>query len=102
MDGVNICWFIDNLDQHHKVLLLLGGLCLPFDNVTDMLINRFIGVAVGFVLKGYQKSMAKEKVTLFNNTIIYSSSYQSFKELLDHLSAATSQQNNSYFHTLFI
>ena len=33
-DGVNICQFIDNLDRHHKVvLLLLGGLCLPFDNV---------------------------------------------------------------------
>ena len=33
-DGVNICQFIDNLDRHHKVVLLLGGLCLPFDNVT--------------------------------------------------------------------
>ena len=33
-DGVNICQFIDNLDRHHKVLLLLGGLCLPFENVT--------------------------------------------------------------------
>ena len=29
-DGVSICRFIDNLDRHHKVLLL----CLPFDNVT--------------------------------------------------------------------
>ena len=27
-DGVNIFKFIDNLDRHHKVLLLLGGLCL--------------------------------------------------------------------------
>ena len=26
-DGVNICQFIDNLDRHQKVLLLLGGLC---------------------------------------------------------------------------
>ena len=41
-DGVNICQFIDNLDRHHKVLLLLGGLCLPFDNVTNTLIKRFI------------------------------------------------------------
>ena len=24
-DGINICQFIDNLDRHHKVLLLLGG-----------------------------------------------------------------------------
>ena len=46
-DGVNICKFIDNLDRHHKVLLLLGGLCLPFDNVTNTLIKRFIAAAVG-------------------------------------------------------
>ena len=32
-DGANTCQFIDNLDRHHKVLLLLGGHCLPFDNV---------------------------------------------------------------------
>ena len=46
-DGVNICQFIDNLDRHHKVLLLLGGLCLPFDNVTNTLIKRFIAAAIG-------------------------------------------------------
>ena len=34
-DGVNFCQFIDNSDRHHKVLLLLGGLCLPFDNETN-------------------------------------------------------------------
>ena len=38
-NGVNICQFIDNLDRHHKVVLLLGGLCLPFDNVTNTLIK---------------------------------------------------------------
>ena len=41
-NGVNICRFIDNLDGHHKVLLLLEGLCLPFDNVTNTLIKRLI------------------------------------------------------------
>ena len=41
-DGVSICQFIDNLDHHHKVVLLLGGLCLPFDIVTNTLIKRFI------------------------------------------------------------
>ena len=46
-DGVNICRFIDNLDRHHKVLLLLGGLYLPFDNVTNTLIKRSIAAAVG-------------------------------------------------------
>ena len=25
-DGVNICQFIDNVDRHHKVLLLLGAI----------------------------------------------------------------------------
>ena len=39
-DGVNICRFIDNLDRNHKVLLLLGGLCLSFDNATNRLIKR--------------------------------------------------------------
>ena len=56
-DGVNICGFIDHLDRHHKVLLLLGGLCLPFDNITNTLIKRFIAAAVGkiqsFAEKGY-------------------------------------------------
>ena len=46
-DGVNICQFIDNLDRPHKVFLLLGSLCLPFDNVTNALIKRFIAAAVG-------------------------------------------------------
>ena len=45
-DGVNICQFIDNLDRHHKVLLLLGDLCLPFDIVTNTLIKIFIAAAV--------------------------------------------------------
>ena len=50
-DGVNLCRFIDNLDRHHSVLLLLGGLCLPFDNVTNTLIKRFIAAAVGKIHK---------------------------------------------------
>ena len=50
-DGVNICQFIDNLDRHHKVFLLLEGLCLPFDNVTNTLIKRFMVPAVGKIHK---------------------------------------------------
>ena len=50
-DGVNICQLIDNLDRHHKVLLLLEGLCLLFDNVTNMFIKRFIVAAVGKIHK---------------------------------------------------
>ena len=50
-DGVNICQFIDNLDRHYRVLLLLGGICYPFDNVTNTLIKRFIAAAVGKIHK---------------------------------------------------
>ena len=50
-DDVNICRFIDNLDHHHKILLLLGGLCLLFDNVTNTLIKGFIAAAVGKILE---------------------------------------------------
>ena len=48
-DGVDICQFIDNLDQHHKVLLLLGSLHLSFKNVTNTIIKRLItqAAAVG-------------------------------------------------------
>ena len=50
-DGVNICQFIDNLDRHHKVFLLLGGFCLPFDNIPNTLIKRFIAAAIGKIHK---------------------------------------------------
>ena len=50
-DGVNICQFIDNLDRHYNVLLLQGGLCLPFDNVTNTLIKRFTAAAIGKIHK---------------------------------------------------
>ena len=52
-DGVDICQFIDNLDRYRKALLLLGGLCLPFefDNVTNTLIKRFIVAAIGKIHK---------------------------------------------------
>ena len=50
-DGVNICQFIDNLDCHHKVFLLQEDLCLPFDNVINTLIKRFIAVAISKIHK---------------------------------------------------
>ena len=55
--GVNICQFIDNLDRHDKVLLLLRGLCLPFDNVTNTLLKRFIAAAVGKIHKLRQERL---------------------------------------------
>ena len=42
---------VDNLDRHQKVLLLLVGLCLPNDNVTNTLIKRVIAAAVGKIHK---------------------------------------------------
>ena len=39
--------FITNLDQHNKMLLLLGGLQLPFDDLTANSIKRFLAAAVG-------------------------------------------------------
>ena len=50
-DGTQIYNFISNLDQDSKVLLLPGGLPPPFDNVTAILINRFMSSAVGKIYK---------------------------------------------------
>ena len=54
-DRAYICNFIENLDGHNKVLLLGGGggggLALPFDNETNILINRIISSAVGKIHK---------------------------------------------------
>ena len=49
-DGLNICQFVDNLDRHHKVALLLGGFCLPFDNAANTLMKRFIARGGGGLL----------------------------------------------------
>ena len=50
-DGAYICNFIENSDGHNKVLLLLGGLALPFDNGTNILINRYISSPMGKIHK---------------------------------------------------
>ena len=47
VDGDQIVDFITNLDQHIKMLLLLGGLQLPFDDLTTNSIKRFVAAAVG-------------------------------------------------------
>ena len=50
-DDITIADFITNLDPHKKVLLLLGGLSLPFDNASVVLIKRFFASAVGKIHK---------------------------------------------------
>ena len=42
VDGSLTSNFVDNLDQHSKMLLLLGGLPLPFDQMTVHTMRRFI------------------------------------------------------------
>ena len=51
IDGDQIVNFITNLDQHSKIILLLGGLQLPFDNITTNSIKRFVAAAVGKIYK---------------------------------------------------
>ena len=50
-DSITMSDFITNLDPHKKVLLLLGGLRLPFDDAAVVLIKRFVASAVGKIHK---------------------------------------------------
>ena len=50
-DGVNICQFIDNLDPSSQGTFAFRGFCLPFGNVTNTLIKRFVAAAVGKIHK---------------------------------------------------
>ena len=45
-NGITISDFITNLDPQKKVLLLLGGLSLPFDDASLVLIKRYVASAV--------------------------------------------------------
>ena len=47
VDGSLISNFVDNLDQHSKMVLLLGGLPLPVDQMTVHTMRGFITSAVG-------------------------------------------------------
>ena len=46
-DGTFICSFLINPDQNNKILFLLGGLPLPFDLETSIMIRRFVSSAAG-------------------------------------------------------
>ena len=45
-DGIQIANFIKNLNRQNKVMLLVGGLSLPFDNQTTALLKKFVCLAV--------------------------------------------------------
>ena len=50
-NGAHMSDFVMNFNQHHKTLLLLGFLRLPFDISTMTVITRFIAAAIGkFIL----------------------------------------------------
>ena len=50
-DGTFICSFLNNLDQTNKILFLLGGLPLPSEVETSVMIRRFVSSAVGKIYK---------------------------------------------------
>ena len=50
-DCTQIADFIKGLNRQHKVMLLVGGLSLPFDHETTTLIKRFISSAAGKIHK---------------------------------------------------
>ena len=47
LDDTQIRNFMSNLDRDSKVFLLLGGLSLPVDDATAILIKRSMSLAVG-------------------------------------------------------
>ena len=51
LDGIQSANSISGLNRQHKIMLLVGGLSLPFDHETTTLIKRFISSAVGKIYK---------------------------------------------------
>ena len=58
MNGTQIADFIGGLNQH-KIMLLAGGLSLPFDHETTTLIRRYISSAVGKIYKLWIKTLCE-------------------------------------------
>ena len=50
-DGTQIADFMEGLNRQHRIMLLVGGLSLPFNHKTTTLIKRFISSAVGKIYK---------------------------------------------------
>ena len=50
-DGIQIANFIKNINRQNKVMLLVGGLSLPFDNQTTTLVKKFVYSAVSKIYK---------------------------------------------------
>ena len=67
LDGTRICNFISYLDRDSKVLLLLGGLPLPFGNATAILIKRFMSSAVGKIYKLHTNKLCELEARLLKD-----------------------------------
>ena len=65
-DGITMSDFITNLDPHKKVLLLLGGLSLPFDDASVAVIKRFVASAVGKIHKLQTEKLRELEATWLN------------------------------------
>ena len=50
-DGIQIANFIKNRNRQNKVMLLVGGLSLPFDNQTTTPVKKFVSSAVSKIYK---------------------------------------------------
>ena len=46
-DGIQTANFIKNLNRQNKVMLLVGGLSVPFDNQTTTLVKKVVSSAIG-------------------------------------------------------
>ena len=51
--------FIRGLNRQHQTLLLLGGISLPFDQTTKLLVKKFLCTAVGKIYR-IRKTMLSE------------------------------------------
>ena len=58
-DGTQISHFVSSLDREAKILLLLGGLHLPFEHVTVTMVKKLISFAIGKIHR-LRKEMLRE------------------------------------------
>ena len=66
-DRAQIANFINCLDRQQKALLLLGGLCLPFDQGTTTLTTRFLSTAVSKIYRLRWSETKKMKISIADN-----------------------------------
>ena len=54
--------FIKKVDRQHTIMLLVGGLSLPFESETTTLIKKFVSSAVGKIFKLLSKKLPELEV----------------------------------------